>query len=160
MKQLTITGLLVAALLLVVHSAPVQAATAQLSGFQEVPAIATAGNGIFRATFTETGINYTLEYTFLEGGTVSAAHIHIGQVGVNGGVVAFLCGGGNKPACPPSGAVTATIVASDILAVPTQGIAAGELGKVKRAIDAGRAYANVHTATYSGGEIRGQIRRP
>lgn len=31
------------------------------------------------------------------------AHIHVGRPGTNGGVAAFLCGGGDKPACPLSG---------------------------------------------------------
>ena len=38
-----------------------------------------------------------------------------------------------------------------------QGIAAGELGELSRAMRAGVTYANVHTATYPAGEIRGQI---
>jgi hypothetical protein len=39
-----------------------------------------------------------------------------------------------------------------------QGVAAGELADLIRAIRAGAAYVNVHTATYPTGEIRGQIR--
>jgi hypothetical protein len=86
------------------------------------------------------------------------AHIHFGQRGVAGGVVAFLCGGGNKPACPASGTVTGTIVSSDIIAVPAQGIAAGDLASVLKAMRAGLTYANVHTTNFANGEIRGQIR--
>ena len=44
-----------------------------------------------------TRIDYELTYSNLSS-TASAAHIHFAQPGVNGGIVAFLCGGGGKPA--------------------------------------------------------------
>jgi hypothetical protein len=53
--------------------------------------------------------------------------------------------------------VTGTIVSSDILAVPAQGIAAGDLASVLKAMRAGLTYANVHTTNFPNGEIRGQI---
>jgi CHRD domain len=102
--------------------------------------------------------HYELSYENLEGTTTNAAHIHLGQTSVNGGVVAFLCGGGKLPCTPTSGAFTGTIGVADILAVPAQGIAAGEFGEVVRAIRAGHVYANVHTNKHTGGEIRGQIK--
>ncbi|MCI0420864.1 MAG: CHRD domain-containing protein [Acidobacteria bacterium] len=133
---------------------------ARLSGFEEVPAISTTGQGEFTGKLNEDGnmLSYELSYSNLTGATVSAAHIHIGQRSVNGGVMAFLCGGGNKPACPVSGTVTGNIVASDVTAVASQGIAAGEFAEMLRAIRSGNSYVNVHTNLYPGGEIRGQIR--
>ena len=38
-----------------------------------------------------------------------------------------------------------------------QGIAAGEFAELVRAMLADVAYANVHSTTYPGGEIRGQL---
>jgi hypothetical protein len=76
---------------------------------------------------------------------------------VNGGVATFLCGGGGKPACPPSGTVTGTISASDVIGPASQGIAAGELDALVRAMRHGVTYANVHTDKFPDGEIRGQI---
>jgi hypothetical protein len=134
-------------------------AKAKLSGFEEVPAISTAGSGEFKAKIRSQQIDYTLSYRDLEGGTVSAAHIHLGQRSVNGGVSAFLCGGGDKPPCPPtSGTVEGTIDPADVIGPASQGIAPGEFDELVRAIRAGVTYANVHTTpTYPGGEIRGQI---
>ena len=91
------------------------------------------------------------------GGSVLFAHIHFGARGVNGGVIAFLCGGGSKPACPPSGTVSGTIVAADIVGPNAQGIETGSFDEAVRAIRAGAVYANVHTTRWSGGEIRGQV---
>jgi hypothetical protein len=54
--------------------------------------------------------------------------------------------------------VTGTISASDVLAIPGQGLAAGDLASMVRAIRAGFAYVNVHTTNFPSGEIRGQIR--
>ena len=128
-----------------------------MSSYLEVPALSTSGKGSFQAKIDGSTITYKLEYSGLSS-AATQAHIHFGQRNVSGGVSAFLCGGGTKPACPPSGGtVTGTIVASDVIGPANQGIAAGEMAELIAAIRAGRAYANVHTTTFPGGEIRGQI---
>ena len=134
---------------------------ARLSGYNEVPSVSSTGSGQFQARLAndESAIDYTLSYQNLEGTTTSAAHIHLGQPGVNGGVSAFLCGGGGKPACPPvSGSVSGTIVAADVIGPATQGIAAGELAELIAAMRSGVTYTNVHTDKHPSGEIRGQIK--
>jgi hypothetical protein len=134
---------------------------ARLGGYQEVPAISTTGTGSLKVSVNPAGteLSYTLTFSGLQGGNVLAAHIHFAQAGVNGGVVAFLCGGGGEATCPVAGGtVTGTIVPGEILGVPTQGIAAGEFAEVLKAMRSGVTYANVHSATFPGGEIRGQIR--
>jgi hypothetical protein len=137
---------------------------ARLSGYNEVPSISTTGRGQFKVRLINpTTLQYELQYSNLEGiapVVVTAAHIRFAQRGVNGGILADLCGG-TKPVCPPSGAVpvtvTGTIVAADVLPIPGQGIAAGEFAELLRALNAGATYVNVQTATYPGGEIRGQV---
>jgi hypothetical protein len=132
-----------------------------LTGYQEVAGpgtISTVGSGTFEASLNGAGdgISYTLTYGGLEGGAVTQAHIHFGARGFSGGVIAFLCGG-SKPACPPSGTVTGTIVAADVIGPNSQGIEAGSFDEVVRAVRAGAVYANVHTTRWPAGEIRGQI---
>ena len=132
---------------------------AKLTGFQETPAISTTGNGRFRANLSADGttLTFTLTYSDLSGGAATAAHIHLGQRGVAGGVSVFLCGGA-KPACPGvAGTVTGTRTAADVIGPSGQGIAAGELAELVAAMQAGVTYVNVHNAMYPGGEIRGQI---
>jgi hypothetical protein len=133
-----------------------------LTGYQEaapVP-ISTVGTGSFEASLNGAGdeISYTLTYSDLEGGVVTQAHIHFGQRSVSGGVIAFLCGGSTKPACPASPAtVTGTITAADVIGPNGQGIEAGSFDEAVRAIRAGMVYANVHTTRWPSGEIRGQV---
>jgi hypothetical protein len=133
---------------------------ANLSGYQSVPAISSSATGSFTLSINPAGtqISYSLTYSALQGGNALAAHIHFGQANVNGAPVAFLCGGGGKPACPAGGGtVTGTVVAADILSIPTQGIAAGDYGAFLRALRAGVTYVNVHSVAFPAGEIRGQI---
>jgi len=136
-----------------------------LTGYQEVVGpgpISTTGTGTFEASIDGEVITYMLTYSDLEGvlpnGVVTAAHIHFGQRAVSGGVIAFLCGGGGKRACPASPAtVTGTITAADIIGPTGQGIEAGSFDEALRAIRAGAVYANVHTTRWPAGEIRGQV---
>lgn len=131
---------------------------ARLNGFQQVPTLFSTGSGVFSAKILADGttLSYTLTYTGLTG--TMAAHIHLGERGTNGGVIAFLCGGGGKPACPTSsGTVSGTITAADIIGPSTQGLSAGQFANFLTALRAGATYVNVHTTAFPGGEIRGQI---
>lgn len=128
---------------------------APLIGFSETPANSTTGHGEFNATIEGDSIVFSLTYQDLAG-SATAAHIHFGQKNVAGGVAAFLCGG-SKPACPASGTVSGTLVASDIVGPAGQGISAGDFEAVVQAIEAGVTYVNVHSTKFPGGEIRGQV---
>jgi hypothetical protein len=165
-KRSMVFGATAAVMLALVGSAMVSADSnrhdmkARLSGFQEVPAISTQGSGSLRLKVNDAGtsIAFELSYANLEGGAATAAHIHFAQPGVNGAPIAWLCGGGGKPACPAAPAkVTGTIVAADIVDASAQGIAAGQLGEALRAMRAGVTYVNVHTPLFPAGEIRGLI---
>ncbi len=131
-----------------------------LTGYQEAtPAgVSSPATGSFEAVIDDDAqtIDYTLSYSGLEA-PVLFAHVHFGNRFTSGGVSAFLCGGGGKPACPQSGAVSGTITAADVIGPAGQGIAAGEFGELVDAMRAGLTYANVHSTKFPSGEIRGQI---
>lgn len=130
---------------------------ARLQGYEEVPSISTVGKGTFRAEVDDSTIEYKLTYTTET--AAQAAHIHLGQRSVNGGVSAFLCGGGDKPPCPPAGGtVSGVIDPSDVIGPNGQGIEPGAMNELLAAMRAGVTYANVHSTRFPGGEIRGQIR--
>ena len=137
----------------------------QLSGFQEDPLVlSTAGKGLFLARIDDRQqeITYRLSYSNLAG-TVSQAHIHLGGRHQSGGISVFLCSNlGNGPAgtqaCPAAPAtITGTIRPADVIGPAGQGIAAQEFGELVAAIRAGVTYVNVHSSTYPGGEVRGQL---
>jgi hypothetical protein len=138
----------------------------ELTGFQEVPVVSTEADGKFRAELRRDRITYELRYEDLEG-SVTQAHIHLGQRDVNGGISVWLCGNPNPPvivppegtqACPPSPArIMGTITADEVVGPTGQGITAGEFDELLRAIKAGVTYANVHSSSFGGGEIRAQL---
>ena len=137
--------------------------TAKMIGHNEVPAVHTNGSG--RVTLTiaddQKSISFSLTYSGLNSAPLFS-HVHFGQPNVNGGVSFFFCGGGGKPACPASATttpVTGTVVAADVAGLGTQGMPAQDLGAIIQEIRAGFAYANLHTQTSPGGEIRGQLKK-
>jgi hypothetical protein len=132
---------------------------ADLRGRHEVPVTLSAARGTLEleVNHADTSVHFVLTYSGLAT-TVGAAHIHVAQPNVNGGVTVFFCGGGGRPACPQEGTVTGDFTANDVIALASQQLEANNLAKLLAAIRAGHTYANVHTATSPGGEIRGQIR--
>ena len=101
-----------------------------------------------------------MNYANLEGGPPTVSHIHFGKRGVNGGIMAFLCGGGGQDACPAttSGTFSGTILPANVQAIANQGTTAGILDELIAAMRSGRAYVNIHNDTFMPGEIRGRIR--
>ena len=94
--------------------------TREMNGFQEIPTVMTTGVGDFEAKIDDAFIEYTLSYAALEGGATIQAHIHFGNNYTNGGVSAFLCGGGDKPPCPPvAGTISGIIDPTDVIGPPT-----------------------------------------
>jgi hypothetical protein len=115
--------------------------TTRLNARQEVPrpkGQVNRARGTFTATVTRSGttgaISWRLTFSRLTGRAL-AAHIHVAQRGRAGPVAVALCG-----PCRPGARGNATLRAS-----------------VLAALEAGRAYVNVHTSRNPGGEIRGQL---
>ena len=157
--------------------------SARLSGYNEVHfiaaptpalrgAISTQARGSFRAAIDDRAemIHYELSFEGLES-DVTQSHIHFGQRNTVGAIVVWLCQTAGTPApaavaaatpqCggPRANTVTGTITPAQVLTATGQGIDAGEFDEVVRAIRAGRVYANVHSTTFTPGEIRGQLKR-
>ena len=85
-------------------------------------------------------------------------------------IVLFLCNTSGSPpatvptppACPArSGTVSGTLTAANVIARAQQGVDGGAQGfaEIVRALRNGAVYANVHTATFPGGEIRAALGR-
>jgi CHRD domain len=139
--------------------------SATLGGYQEVPSISSTGTASFTADVAQDGqsVDWQVSYANLEG-SITQSHIHFGQRSVNGGISVFLCTNlGNGPAgtqtCPGphDGTFSGTFGPADVIGPSAQGITAGEWDELMNAIDAGKAYANIHSTTWPGGEIRAQL---
>jgi CHRD domain len=181
MRRLTLHAGLIVALLVVFGAGSYaladgnksQIKSDEMTGYLEAPPVSSNATGSFHATIDDDSdeIHYTLTYAGLEA-PVAQAHIHFGQRSVSGGISAWLCEGtvqspsASTPPCPGqggtvSGRITPTEVIGPGAAFPPgpggQGIAPGEFEELVAAIRAGRAYANVHSAKFPPGEIRGQL---
>jgi hypothetical protein len=127
--------------------------TAHCNGDQEVGPVDTNAQG--QATFHLSADGSELSYKLIVANIedVFASHIHMAPVGVNGGVVAFLYGGGLIPGRTNGVLSEGTITDADLLGA-LNGMTVSDLVD---AIEAGNTYVNVHTISTPSGEIRGQI---
>lgn len=148
--------------------------SAELVPTNEVPSISSGARGRFKATIDRENqtISYELSYEGMED-TVLQSHIHLGQRHTNGGISVFLCGNPpNVPAatfpqpqpCPASPAtITGVLNSANLVGPQAQGVApsqgtVNEFDELVAMLRQGLTYANVHSAKFPGGEIRGQVR--
>lgn len=108
--------------------------TATLNGAAEVPPNASTAFGKALVVLNGTSLTVTVISTALTT-PASAGHIHKGAVGVSGGVVIPFVQGP-----PNTWTASVTVTAAQITD-----------------LQAGLWYANLHSSTYTAGEIRGQI---
>jgi hypothetical protein len=165
MKRTTITIFAKVALVAGLVAGPASADgtevfSARLLGDNEVPPINSTGTATFHMEIKGTDITFSLKFSGLSSNLL-VSHLHFAPTKVAGGVMIFLCGGGNQPACPAatSGTISGTITAANVTGPTGQGIAPGDLTSALEAVREGNAYANMHTDNFKGGEIRGQVRR-
>jgi len=160
LKRIFLAGSLVLALgiALPAHASSITY-TANLSGANEVPPHAVSGTGT--ATFILTGDSLFIDLSFSDlTGPPAAGHIHCcAPEGVNAIVAVPFVG---LPAAT-SGTYTNTV---DLTLASTYNAAfitasGGTVGDAETAfiagLNSGETYANLHTAEFPGGEIRGQI---
>lgn len=125
---------------------------APLSGENEVPPTPSTATGL--AEFTRP-VNDTIKYRINITGIADAtgAHIHSGQAGENGEVVADLLTS-MKVKDVSYGMTIRGNISDSSLKGPMEG---KTLEDLVTAMDSGQTYVNIHTAQHPDGEIRGQI---
>ncbi|MEO6538245.1 MAG: CHRD domain-containing protein, partial [Ferruginibacter sp.] len=115
--------------------------SSSFSGTQEVPVNASPGTGLISGVYNDATntIFYTLTFSNLLAGTV-AAHFHSpGAPGVSAGVIYGYTGF-------PTGVTSGTYTGSNVI-TETQ----------ETQLKTGLWYANIHSSSFPGGEIRSQI---
>lgn len=120
---------------------PVEILFTNLSGEQEVPALASAASGIAASTVDREAGTITLHMNASGADDATASHVHIAFAGENGGVLVAL--------------------EQDPVDVGHWSVSAAQLDSA--ALDdylSGRLYVNLHTPANPAGEIRGQIAPP
>ncbi len=147
---------------------------ARLSGFNEVGGVGAGQTGAILSGGTATAeveldksagtATYTLTISGNFSSAITQAHIHFGKTHVGGGILVFFCtnlmnGPAGTPLCPASGTVTGTWNAASVKAIAGQNVAAGNFDALVEALESNTGYANIHTASFPAGEIRGQMRR-
>jgi len=122
--------------------------TARLDGLQENPPVTTSatGTGSFTLSSDLTQLKWTITYQGLSGTLSAGGHFHTGLPGANGPVVKAIASSG--------GAASATISGTWTSGDATQPLTRA----LVESLLTGRVYVNFHTATNSGGEIRGQVK--
>jgi hypothetical protein len=128
---------------------------ATLSGGEEVPPVDTdtEGRALLSLNKKETEIEFQLRVEDGEG--ITQAHIHCGDVGVNGPVVVFLAGL-NPAGYDVDGKWVSNATITDASIVdPSCGATVAALAESMRG---GHTYANVHSLDHPAGVVRGQIR--
>jgi len=110
-----------------------------LSGANEVPPNASPGTGTATVILNDAGteIAYSVSYSGLIG-TVTMAHIHKAPIGTNGGAVITF----SPPLGTQSGSFNGTAPVT-----PEQ----------VADLVAGLYYVNIHTTSFTGGEVRAQL---
>ena len=111
---------------------------ADLSGEQQVPAVDTKASGLAAITLDEVGLLVTIHANTKRLDAANAAHLHGEYAGAIGGVEIGLNQDGSDPA--HWFAEEAALDAAQLTALLS-----------------GATYVNVHSPTYPGGEIRGQV---
>ena len=134
---------------------------ATLVGTQEVPAVTTTSAGKMTLVQEDTvNILYTLETT-APTDSVTMAHIHAGAAGANGPVMVwFFPSEASRAPGPGTGTaarVNGIVRVGRITRAGTLFIAPFTWDSLITRINAGTAYANIHSRQFPGGVIRGQV---
>ena len=130
---------------------------ATLAGTQEVPPVTSSGTGTWTATLdaSTNTLTYELIYQGL-GSAATMAHIHgPAAAGVNANVLVDFATGGRTLTLGTtgSGGGTISLAATSVITSTVSG------DSLRKLMDSGNAYVNIHSVTNGGGEIRGQIVR-
>jgi hypothetical protein len=134
---------------------------AKLSGAEEVPPVGTSTVASVKLALDDALSQATFRLVVNNGVNVTMAHLHCHSPGQNGPIAVFLFGpvaGMNVNGELASGTLTnASIAGSASGCAAAIGMPVDSIASLVAAARNGLIYANVHTVTNGGGEVRGQL---
>lgn len=139
--------------------------TATLNGAIEAPPNASPGTGEATLTYDPIARTFTLDTTFRDLiGTVTVAHIHAATANPFTGTAGVATPTPTFPGFPAgvsSGTYNVTLSSianssyNNAFRTANGGTAESAEAALRAALDSGRAYLNIHSSAFPGGEIRG-----
>ena len=133
-----------------------------LTGANEVPPTGSPATGSSIVTLNGNILSVNETFSGLIGGSAAAAHIHCCvPAGVNAAVAVPFTGfpAATSGTYVQSFDLTLLATYNGAFATANGGTAASAEAALIAALNAGQTYANIHDATFPGGEIRGQLQR-
>ncbi len=138
--------------------------SATLNNANEVPPVTAGVDFGATGTFSAVVDGPVVKYTLTIGGTglanITAAHIHAGAAGTNGGIEVFLFDTTTpfSPTANYTGKIGTNSFTADLVTACTPGcLASRSFNTIVSGMSDGTQYVNVHTSANAGGAIRGQI---
>lgn len=132
--------------------------TASLSGSQVVPATTSTSTGsISFSAASDSTLTFSLSVANMSG--ITQAHLHNAAAGANGTTLVWLLPVNGTSAQAPSVTLDGVISLGEISPGWVRGTPRLAMDSVKALMRAGRLYVDVHSSTFTAGELRGQVAR-
>jgi hypothetical protein len=132
--------------------------TATLAGSSVVPATTSTSTGTL-ALETKGDSMLTFSLSVANMGGITQAHLHNGAAGANGATLVWLLPVNGNAAQSPSVTLDGVISIGDIAPAWVRGSPRLAMDSVKALMRLGKIYVDVHSSTFTNGELRGQIGR-
>jgi hypothetical protein len=130
---------------------------ATLAGSSVVPATTSTSSGTITLEARDSTLSFTLSVANMGG--ITQAHLHNAAAGANGATLVWLLPVNGNAAQAPSVVLDGVISLGDISPAWVRGTPRLAMDSVKALMRAGRVYVDVHSSTFTNGELRGQIAR-
>jgi hypothetical protein len=122
-----------------------------LTGKEEVPPVNTNSTGIALFDLVDNHLNFKVNVKMLD--NIKSAHIHLGEFGQNGEIIASLL-----KSSSPLNVQNGTLVEGQLTSADLAGSLKGKtINDLVNLFNNTKTFLNIQTKEYPNGEIRGQI---
>ena len=131
--------------------------SAALAGSSVVPATTSTSSGSITFEARDSTLSYSLSVANMGG--ITQAHLHTAASGANGATIVWLLPVNGNSAQAPSVTLDGVISIGDIAPAWVRSSPRIAMDSVKALMRAGKVYVDVHSSTFTNGELRGQVAR-